>query len=178
VLRIGGPIISGNRVGSLLLDLIGQAPYSAESYTRLEDYYRAHAEPGLADNVFFQMKKRERERPPFFRRLWSWGLYLLVGYGRRPQYALAFSIIVILFGSLVFRDRRSVVPRKPEDLSQAYNPLWYSFDLLTPFIDLHQADAWMPRQDWRFGCNYAHLHRIIGRILVPIGLAAISGIMK
>jgi hypothetical protein len=48
--------LGGNTVGSLLLDLIGQAPYSAESYTQLEGYYRTHAEPRLADTVFFDMK--------------------------------------------------------------------------------------------------------------------------
>jgi hypothetical protein len=87
-------------------------------------------------------------------------------------------VIVVLFGGLVFRSRTSVVARDAADLSQTYNPLWYSFDLLTPFINLHQADVWVPRQDWRFGRNYAHIHRIIGWILVPIGIAAITGIIK
>jgi hypothetical protein len=71
-----------------------------------------------------------------------------------------------------------VVSRRKGDTSQTYNPFWYSFDLLTPFIDLHLADSWMPRQDWHFGRIYAHVHRIVGWILVPIGIAAITGIIK
>lgn len=105
-------------------------------------------------------------------------LLILVGYGRRPENALYASGVVVLIGSLVFWDRRNLVPRDAKHSSHDYSPFWFSFDLLTPFIDLHQADTWVPRQGWWFGRNYAHLHRILGWILVPIGIAAITGIIK
>ena len=105
-------------------------------------------------------------------------LLILVGYGRRPENALYASGVVVLIGSLVFWDRRNLVPRDAKHSSHDYSPFWFSFDLLTPFIDLHQADTWVPRQGWWFGRNYAHLQRILGWILVPIGIAAITGIIK
>ena len=183
-------------VGPGLLGLIDRSKdYSERSYTQLESYYRTHADPDAADEVFLHMKDRERKQlfcqitHPKRKRslfnpfswlpwLWSWVLRILVGYGRRPEYALYYSFGVVIIGAFIFRHRTCVVPRRPDDQPQNYNPFWYSFDLLTPFIDLHQADTWMPRQDWRFGRNYAHLHRILGWILVPIGIAAITGIIK
>ena len=161
-----------------LIDLIDQADYSAASYAQLEDYYAKHAYPELAEQTFFRMKRQERKRLPWAGHLYSLLLYVLVGYGRRPQNALYISLGVVLLGALIFGNRRSVVPRKHEDAAKVYSPFWYSFDLLTPFIDLHEADVWMPKQDWWFGSNYARLHRILGWILVPIGIAAITGIIK
>ncbi len=166
-------------VGCQLLTLIDHAEqYSARSYTELEGYYRTHAQPEDADAVFFHMKGKERENLEFLPRLWSDFLHFLVGYGRHPEYALYYCFGFVIFGALIFRSPANVVPRRNDDTSQRYNPFWYSFDLLTPFIDLHLADSWMPRQDWRFGCVYAHVHRILGWILVPIGIAAITGIIK
>jgi len=170
--------LTGTTVGQRLIDLIDKAEYSAQSYTQLEDYYRKHAYPELADETFFRMKRQERNRLSLAGYSYSLLLYVLVGYGRTPQNALYVSFGVVLLGTLIFRSRHRVVPRKHEDATKVYSPFWYSFDLLTPFIDLHEADVWMPREDWWFGSNYARLHRILGRILVPIGIAAITGIIK
>jgi hypothetical protein len=165
--------------GNQLLALIDNAEgYSARSYTQLEQYYRTHAQPEAADDVFFRMKRKEREKLKFLPWLWSLMLRGLVGYGRYPENALYYSFAFIVIGTLIFWRRENVVPRSQNDTSQTYSPFWYSFDLLTPFIDLHQADFWMPRQDWQFGRVYAHVHRILGWILVPIGIAAITGIIK
>jgi len=165
--------------GDQLLALIDHAEdYSARSYTQLEQYYRTHAQPEPADDVFLRMKGKEREKLKFLPWLWSLILRGLVGYGRYPENALYYSFAFVVIGTLIFWRRENVVPRSQDDTPQTYNPFWYSFDLLTPFIDLHQADFWMPRQDWQFGRIYAHVHRILGWILVPIGIAAITGIIK
>jgi hypothetical protein len=170
--------LTGTTVGRRLIDLIDKAEYSAQSYTQLEDYYSKHAYPELAEETFFRMKRQERKRLPWAGHIYSFLLYVLVGYGRTPQNALYISFGVVLLGTLIFWRRHRMVPRKHEDANMVYSPFWYSFDLLTPFIDLHEADVWMPGQDWWFGCNYARLHRILGWILVPIGIAAITGIIK
>jgi hypothetical protein len=170
--------LGGGDVGENLQNLVNHAPYSARSYTQLEDYYRTHANPDRADSVFFDMKAQERKHLSRSRWFWSWVLRILIGYGRSPENALYASGVVVLIGALVFWNRRNLVLLDPEHSPHDYSPLWYSFDLLTPFIDLHQADTWVPRQGWWFGRNYAHLHRILGWILVPIGIAAITGIIK
>jgi hypothetical protein len=175
--------LSGTGVGDQLRDLLDMAPFSAQSYSQLDDYYRLHGYPEQANDVFIGMKKRERlilRQHLFLIPAYVASLVLdgVVGYGRAPQRALYISICVVLLGSLVFRRNRDVVLQKPGETSEIYSPLWYSLDLLTPFIDLHAASVWMPRPDWRFGRNYARIHRIIGWILVPIGIAAITGIIK
>jgi hypothetical protein len=164
--------------------------YSARSYTQLEEYYRTHGDPEQADNIFLDMRAKERDllwrhwmdRRWDLRRsapwLWSWILRALVGYGRYPENALYYSFAFLIIGTWIFWKREDVTPRRDDDTLQTYDPLWYSFDLLTPFIDLHLADYWMPRQGWRFGRIYAHFHRIVGWVLVPIGIAAITGIIK
>ena len=76
------------------------------------------------------------------------------------------------------------------------NSFWYSLDLFAPAIDLHVADGWMPKlpekpfpdpSSWRqrllWHCRrwrwyYMHIHKCIGWILVPLGLAAVLGIVK
>ncbi len=69
-------------------------------------------------------------------------------------------------------------PQQPEDASRSYNALWYSLDLFLPLIDLQAASAWQPKQDRRFARNYMRVHRIFGWILIPVGLAAFTGIIK
>jgi hypothetical protein len=71
-----------------------------------------------------------------------------------------------------------MVSQNQDGTPKTYSPFWYSFDLLVPAIDLQQADYWIPRQDWRAGRTYVHVHRILGWILVPIGIAAVTGIIK
>jgi hypothetical protein len=170
-----------------LLALINHTEhFSARSYTQLEEYYRTHGDLKKADDVFFDMKRRERRllKSAFHKSahqllplLWSYLLLGLVHYGRNPEWALGYSFGVIIIGSFIFR-RQDMVPQKKDEAPKTYSSFWYSFDLLVPAINLQQADHWMPRQDWHAGRTYVHVHRILGWILVPIGIAAITGIIK
>jgi hypothetical protein len=153
--------------------------YSRETYSRLEAFFSSHGYSDRADEVFVRMKRRERRE--LFRGYWSprwWSDLMLDGlvrYGRAPERALYWSMLVILIGCLVFRHRQNVEPQRTEDSSRPYSPIWYSVDLFVPAIDLQAANVWLPRQNWRFGRNYARLQRILGWILVPIGIAATAG---
>ena len=68
--------------------------------------------------------------------------------------------------------------QKLEAASQNYNPLWYSLDLFLPFIDLQVANVWLPKQRRHFARHYMRVQTILGWILIPIGLAALTGIIK
>jgi hypothetical protein len=94
--------------------------------------------------------------------------------GRVPYVALGF----VILGTVIFWRRRDVEPRNPDDKKQHYHPFWYSLDLLVPAIDLEAAKTWMPRRDSTFRYHYAHVQRIAGWILIPIGLAAVTGITR
>lgn len=183
--------LGGSSVGDKLRHLIEErSPYfSSQSYSQLEDYYRTHGAQEKADAVFIDMKRKERG--PFTWRgsqswLSSWLLDRLVGYGRYPGQALIPSACFVLAGSLVFwLGQRHMVPKKPNETERKYNelwyaldPFWYSLDLFAPVIDLDAASVWTPTPEWKIGWYYARFQRIIGWILVPIIVAALTGIIK
>jgi hypothetical protein len=98
-------------------------------------------------------------------------------YGRHPETAFVWGAVVVLIGALVFSSKKMEV-RKREDACWKYSAFWYSLDLFVPAIDLQDASIWIPREEWRFGRNYMRVQRILGWILIPIGLAALAGIVK
>jgi hypothetical protein len=81
-------------------------------------------------------------------------------------------------GMVVVRQRDRVELQKPENPPWNYSPFWYRLDLFIPFVDLQAANIWMPKQDCRFTRLYVRLQKIFGWILIPICLAALTGIIK
>jgi hypothetical protein len=59
-----------------------------------------------------------------------------------------------------------------------YRPFLYSLGLFLPFVDLRANDAWMPRPKFRFQWYYMRVHTMLGWILVPLGLAAVTGLIN
>jgi hypothetical protein len=59
-----------------------------------------------------------------------------------------------------------------------YHAFWYSLDQFVPLIDFEVNDHWLPRPESRLAWNYLLFHRIAGAILIPVGFAAFSGIIK
>lgn len=59
-----------------------------------------------------------------------------------------------------------------------YNPLWYSVALFLPIVDLGDAKIWEPKTCRRCARHYMRLHIVLGYLLVPIGLAAWTGLIK
>ena len=200
------------------------APYSADVYDRLEDFFRRDGESELADEVYVEKRRQERTRV-----LWpskgsgfphgfiSWFKSLaldgLVCYGRRPWQALIPSAFFIALGCWAFRfDNMTRESKSREDptptqiwtkvqekhpsprfilarlshsafkplrsRSPNYHAFWYSLDQFVPLVDLKASDEWMPDPLHRFAWHYLVVHKIVGAILVPIGLAALGGIVK
>jgi hypothetical protein len=56
-----------------------------------------------------------------------------------------------------------------------YNPFWFSLDLLSP-IDLGVSKRWRAKHP--ILRNYSQMHRVAGWILIPLIVAAITGIIK
>jgi hypothetical protein len=164
-----------------LYKFVDASEFNSQSYLQLEAYFRAQGYADRANSVYIAMRRKERRQ---FLSIWSTAYWLsltldgLVRYGRAPGWALVYSLAVVGLGVLVFWKRENMEPQKTEDADKPYSPFWYSVDLLTPFIDLQSANVWMPNKTWRAGTEYARVHRVAGWILVPIGIAAISGLIK
>jgi len=170
------------------LDLIEASTYSTDTYTQLEAYYRRIGLEGAADDVYIAGKKRERNEA-FNQRgianlpqyLASWIFYIAAGYGKHKQLALVWSIVFIGIGYWVFREEKHMMVQKAEDASRykgRYHPLWYSIALFLPIVDLEDAKTWAPRIERRKSRFYMRLHIILGYLLIPIGLAAWTGLIK
>jgi hypothetical protein len=110
-------------------------------------------------------------------------LELLVGYGRHPWQAGWFCLAIIGVGCGLFPLKKMELQdpedrTKPEEERPRYNRFWYSLGLFLPVVDLKTSDVWGPKKQYRFLRNYLRVHILLGWILVPIFLAAITGLIK
>ncbi|HUI25185.1 MAG TPA: hypothetical protein VL403_03800 [Candidatus Kryptonia bacterium] len=176
-----GMTCSRIRVGTepTALSLLESADFSADAYAQLEQSLRDQGKSDLANDVFVAKKWRERREtlkvlsPAWFGNLFIWAL---VRYGRSPEWALGWSALFVAIGCWLFRQKH-MEPREPGG-DQPYSAFWYSLDLFLPFVNLYAKDEWRPTKGRRFAAHYMRVHTLAGWILVPLGLAALSGIVK
>ena len=175
----------------VLLKLVNQCAYSADVFSRLEDFFLREGYSRHADQAFIAGKLRVRERyfssgravgeyflsGDWLRWLGSTTLYLLVGYGRRPWQAVIPCAVLIALGCILFSPNK-MEPRNPEETPRVYNRFWYSFGLFLPFVDLQAEKLWKPKADQTFLRNYMQVHVLLGWVLIPIVLAALTGLIK
>jgi hypothetical protein len=62
--------------------------------------------------------------------------------------------------------------------SENYSAFWYSVDLFVPVADLTAKSIWRAKPEYTFGRIYMQFHIILGWILIPLGLAYFSGLIK
>jgi hypothetical protein len=151
-------------------------------YLTLETFLRQRGYSEQADAVFVAQKRRERREVlggPLHAAWWkNIVLDVIAGHGRHPGWAVLWSVGVIGFGYMVFHGRDTMTPQKPEDSDRSYNAFWYSVDLFAPVINLQAANVWRPIDSSRLRLFYMRIHSMLGWLLVPIGLAAWTGILK
>jgi len=177
----GGYLVDGFDYRDLKADdatnFLNRAQFSQDAYGKLESMLIREGNEGAANQVYIAQKWRERERlsPPA--KIGNILLYVLVGYGRRPWLAFIWGALFVGIGCMVFR-RREMEPQKAEYAARRYSAFWYSLDQFLPFVDLQAAGVWQPRPESRWARRYVPFHTLLGWILIPIGLAAISGLIK
>jgi hypothetical protein len=167
------------------LNVIDHSPYRVDAYAALEDFIEKQGQPTRADEVYIRL--RDLEAGEVFRTapftggvLWCWDSFVkwTVGYGRWPWLALIYSLLIIAIGCYLFPYRK-MTPREEWKEVPYYNRLWFSADLFLPVVDLQANEAWMPnKKEHPILWHYMHVHALLGWILVPIGLAALTGIIK
>ena len=69
-------------------------------------------------------------------------------------------------------------PQQSEAGSHRYSAFLYSLDVFAPIIDLKAKSRWVPKSHKGAIWVYFVIHTIAGLLLVPIGLAAVTGILK
>ena len=164
-----------------LLKLAKQSAYTADVYSNLEAFFLRQGYRADADKAFIAGKVRERKEyfrsGDWFGWLRSWMLCLLVGYGRQPWRAVIPCAVFVALGCVLFSPNK-MEPQKPEDTPRVYSRFWYSLNLFLPVIDLQAGKVWKPKADQTFLRNYMRLHILLGWILVPLLVAAITGLIK
>jgi hypothetical protein len=160
------------------LKLAGRWVYSADIYSSLEENFLRHGYRGDADLAFIEGKRHERKE--HLHGLSWFGSSLLdglIGYGRRPWKAGVPCIVFIALGCVLFSPTK-MEPQKPEDTPRVYNRFWYSLGLFLPFVNLQADNVWKPKADQTFLRTYMCLHILAGWILVPLVLAALTGLIR
>lgn len=162
-----------------LLALAEQSSFSASVYSTLEEFLKGQGMEDRADDVFVAYKDRLlRTGPKGFKWFVDWILGRIVRHGRSPERAFYACGVVLLIGLVVFRSEDGMRPKKKDEDGTPYNPLWYSLGLLLPFVNLQIEDAWVPKPNRHFALAYMRLHTIAGWILIPVGLAALTGFIR
>jgi pentapeptide repeat protein len=155
------------------------AGFSPRAYQQLEKAFSEAGRSDLADLAFESLKDKERDSGHLspMQKVLSWALSWLIRYGREPYRALYASIVILLAGWFIFRRREFVEPKDPKDQDEVFDPFWYSLDLFLPLSTLPDTDIWTPKASDRFRAIYARVHSLLGWILVPIGLAVVTGLI-
>jgi len=170
-----------------------QTGYS-DVYQNLENYYRQRQNIDAAKAVHMAWKHRERTilgkctlcldrrsrlwaHP--FRYIFNCLHFLATGYGQYREVALGWSAVFIVIGYFVFRKKEWMEFLGTEDKRQRrYHPVWYSIALFLPIVSLFDRQNWFPKANRKKSRYYLRIHILLGYFLIPIGLAALAGLIN
>ncbi len=169
-----------------LLGLASRARYNAQVFADLEAFFAREGYIDRANDVFVAQKALERQHllktSQWGSHLgpWSWNalLWAISRNGRWPLLAWGWACVFVVIGAFVFRRQDQMEVRDPKDIGKVYSPFWYSIDVLLPVLDLESEKVWTPKPSYRLGLLYLRFQTIAGWILIPIGLASLTGIIK
>ena len=164
------------------LEFLERANYSQSAFTSYETELTGEGRSHDAQEVFTQMH-RARRRSDFklanpatwLTTLFDYFQEYFLGYGRSVVPPLVWSLVFIALGTLLFRGRDSMVAM--DDKAPPFSPFWYSLETFLPVVDLGVGKSWRPRPSSPL-VTYARLHQLAGWILIPVALAAITGVVK
>jgi hypothetical protein len=167
-----------------VVKLVNRARYTPAIYGKLDEFFAKEGFKADADEAFIEGKRRERtESLHGLHVIGSWLLDFLSRYGRHPERVGYIGLGIVLLGCLLFAPNKMELQdvkelEKPEDKRRQYNRFWYSLGLFLPVVDLKTSELWGPKRRYRFLRNYVRVHILLGWVLVPTFLAAITGLIK
>ena len=142
----------------------------------------------LADDVYYEQKCRESAQKTL-RTPGAWlldrFLWLFTGYGVRLYRLIVFIALILLVGTIIFQFEGAVEPRldmQPPPHLPYWEAFWVSLNTFLP-VEIPSGANWIPSSKIigflgiKF-TTFATLLKLAGWILVPVGIAGISGILK
>lgn len=154
---------------------------SIGAFSVYETQLRGMGEIADAEKVHTAMREKARKLEWRHWSTWPFGLFdffqeYVLGYGRSPIPPMLWSLGFIVFGTFAFRDPTKMEPKVGNPAQ--FSGTWYSLELFLPIVDLGVAKEWRPIAATKWRVAYARVHQMAGWILVPVALAAITGIVK
>ncbi|GAA2610324.1 hypothetical protein SMC26_24490 [Actinomadura fulvescens] len=123
----------------------GYVPYN---YEQLAAAYRRIGDDDAARTVLLAKQRRRRGTLRWPLKLWGYLQDATVGYGYRPMRAAAWLVTLMLIGSVAY-GLHHPAPLKPGE-APAFNPVFYTLDLLLPIIDFGQEKAYKPENAYQW----------------------------
>jgi len=166
-------------------------PYDRQPFTQLKDTFRRAGRDQLADDVHYEQKSREFTKNITIKKPVAWlldrFLWWLTGYGVRPLRLLRAIIPILAIGTVIFQLEGAVkLDMQPPSMISNQVTLslceafWVSLNTFLP-IEIPSGADWIPSSQIMLGLKFttfATISSLFGWILVPVGVAAISGLLK
>jgi len=168
-------------------------PFDRQPFSQLEKTFRRAGKDDLADNVYYKGRCREfSENNITIQMSFAWinrpfwwlkevSLQWLTGYGVRVKRLLIFIVLILLAGTYIFNQPGAVVLKSDVNQTLLIWPMdsyleafYVSLNLFLP-IEIPSGVFWKPSQNFAI---FGTLLKLAGWILVPIGVAGISGLLK
>jgi hypothetical protein len=160
-------------------------PYDRQPFTQLEETFRRAGKDEDADDVYYKGRRRESNEIIKKDNLPAWlkdrFLWLLTGYGVRLRYLILPIFFILLVGTYVFTQPGAVLLKSETNQTLLIRPMdsyleafYVSLNLFLP-IEIPSGAFWKPSQNFAI---FGTLLKLAGWILVPLGVAGISGLLK
>ena len=180
-------------------------PYDRQPYSQLESTVRASGDDDLANRIYFE---RERGRAKWIKKHKTahWRIELFkdkifrftTGYGVKTWLLMYYLIPLLAIGTFLFQQKGAVQIKDAGSSVQATTQLsvgdafWLTLDSILP-ISIQSGSDWKAsnqsifkfkvfnNERIYFGLRYsdvATLFTIFGWVIIPIGLAGITGLLK
>ncbi|MEU4720745.1 hypothetical protein AB0G06_14045 [Nonomuraea dietziae] len=140
-----------------------------QPYEHLSAIYRRLGDDAAARQVLLIKHRRGRVELPWYGRAWGHLQDVTVGYGFRPLRAAAWLVGLLVAGTAFY----ALNPPHPLEAGKApaFNPPFYTLDLLLPVIDFGQERAFNPTGPWQW---LAYAFVLSGWILATTIVAAVT----
>lgn len=170
-LTVGAQAPMAYRPQQWFTDWLGKQEYAPQPYLQLASSLRSIGRTDAADEVLYAGRKLERDRAPFWGKIWLTAMDWLIGFGFHLERSLYWIAGFLIAGVLVMWLSGEGTRNNISKYGVAY-----SFDMLLPVIKLREKHDEIDLEGWpRY---YFYVHKIMGFVLASFLIAGLSGLAK